>query len=93
VSTDPWPLTSCFQRNTSVSGNWDRLHELIVHWARKTQPSATWDAILAATAIDKRRDPGPDYTDAYEAALASGKTINSPARRTPPVLDLTGPSE
>jgi hypothetical protein len=48
--------------------------------------------MVAATAVDKRRDPIPDYTDAYEAALASGETTNAPARKSPPVLDLTGSS-
>jgi hypothetical protein len=60
ASTDPWTLTSFLQRNTSVSGNWDRLHELITHWVERTQPPATWDTMLAVTAVDKRRDPIPD---------------------------------
>jgi hypothetical protein len=77
----------------SVSGNWDRLHELITHWGKKSQPPATWGTILAVTAIDKRRDLVPDYTDAYDAALASGETTNAPARKSSPVLDLTGQGE
>jgi hypothetical protein len=77
----------------SISGNWDRLHELITHWGKKSQSPATWGTILAVTAIDKRRDLVPDYTDAYDAALTSGETTNAPARKSPPVMDLTGQGE
>ncbi|GMF56087.1 unnamed protein product [Phytophthora fragariaefolia] len=86
---NPWSLSDFLQKHASVSGNWDRLHDRLTHCVNETIPPLSWDTMINTTAVAKRREAIPDYTEVHAAALASGATVNFLLHRASRILDLT----
>eukprot|EP00644_Phytophthora_capsici_P005031 jgi/Phyca11/12689/fgenesh1_pg.PHYCAscaffold_1_\ len=86
---DTWGFAEFLQKNADVSGNWDRLHELLEHYQDGTAVPSSWDTVVNITSLDKRRDPVPDFKEAFDkAATASSSAVTE---KLPVVLDLTRP--
>eukprot|EP00644_Phytophthora_capsici_P008990 jgi/Phyca11/14172/fgenesh1_pg.PHYCAscaffold_6_\ len=58
-------------KNTDISGNWGRLHELL-----KLYPdnATSWDTVINITSLDKRRDPVPEFKEAFDKATAASSS-------------------
>eukprot|EP00644_Phytophthora_capsici_P005665 jgi/Phyca11/12991/fgenesh1_pg.PHYCAscaffold_2_\ len=86
---DTWGFAEFLQKNADVSGNWDRLHDLLEHYQDGTAVPSSWDTVVNITSLDKRRDPVPDFKEAFDkAATASSSAVTE---KLPVVLDLTRP--
>eukprot|EP00644_Phytophthora_capsici_P019799 jgi/Phyca11/22125/fgenesh1_pg.PHYCAscaffold_892_\ len=88
-AVDTWDFAEFLQKNTDLSGNWDRLHELLEHYQNGTVVPSSWDTVINITSLDKRRDPVPDFKEAFgKAAAASSSAVTE---KPPVILDLTRP--
>eukprot|EP00644_Phytophthora_capsici_P018939 jgi/Phyca11/21899/fgenesh1_pg.PHYCAscaffold_197_\ len=86
---DTWGFAEFLQKNADVSGNWDRLHEPLELYQENATVPSSWDTVINITSLDKRRDPVPDFKEAFEAATAASKVTAT--EKPPVVLDLTRP--
>eukprot|EP00644_Phytophthora_capsici_P000906 jgi/Phyca11/15916/fgenesh1_pg.PHYCAscaffold_16_\ len=77
------------QKYTDISGNWDRLHELLELYQDNATVPSSWDIVINITSLDTRRDPVPDFNEAFDKTTTA---LSSVATEKPPViLDLTHP--
>ncbi|POM79905.1 Hypothetical protein PHPALM_2323 [Phytophthora palmivora] len=87
--TDPWGFSEFLQEKSEMSGNWNRLHDLLVSYQEDTIVPDHWTTIINVTALDERKKPVPDFKKrlseerARQAAEAAAKNTR--------VLDLTRP--
>eukprot|EP00644_Phytophthora_capsici_P012337 jgi/Phyca11/19191/fgenesh1_pg.PHYCAscaffold_46_\ len=86
---DTWGFAEFLQKNADVSGNWDRLHELLELYQDNATVPSSWDTVINITSLDKRRDPVPDFKEAFDKAAAASKVTAT--EKPPVVLDLTRP--
>ncbi|KAG1699598.1 hypothetical protein DVH05_013007 [Phytophthora capsici] len=86
---DTWGFAEFLQKNADVSGNWDRLHELLELYQDNATVPSTWDTVINITSLDKRRDPVPDFKEAFDKAAAASSAVVT--EKPPVVLDLTRP--
>eukprot|EP00644_Phytophthora_capsici_P018301 jgi/Phyca11/21562/fgenesh1_pg.PHYCAscaffold_101_\ len=86
---DTWGFAEFLQTNTDLSGNWDRLHKLLELYQDNATVPSSWDTVISITSLDKRRDPVPDFKEAFETATAASKAVAT--EKCPVVLDLTRP--
>ncbi|POM65031.1 Hypothetical protein PHPALM_19341 [Phytophthora palmivora] len=59
--TDPWGFSEFLQENSEISGNWNRLHDLLVSFQEDTIVPDHWTTIINVTALDERKKPVPDF--------------------------------
>ncbi|KAG1689174.1 hypothetical protein DVH05_002737 [Phytophthora capsici] len=88
-AVNTWGFAEFLQKNTDISGNWDRLHELLEHYQDGTAVPSSWDTVISITSLDKRHDPVPDFQQAFDEAAAASQAAAT--EKTPVVLDLTRP--
>eukprot|EP00644_Phytophthora_capsici_P014370 jgi/Phyca11/13392/fgenesh1_pg.PHYCAscaffold_3_\ len=86
---DTWGFAEFLQKNADVSGNWDRLHELLEHYQDETAVPSSWDTVINITSLDKRRDPVPNYPQPFDKVAPASKAAAT--EKTPVVLDVTRP--
>ncbi|KAG1695427.1 hypothetical protein DVH05_020465 [Phytophthora capsici] len=86
---DSWGFAEFLQKNTDISGNWYRLHELLEFYQDNATVPSSWDTVINITSLDKRHDPVPDFEKAFNKATAASKAAAT--EKTPVVLDLTRP--
>ncbi|KAG1697433.1 hypothetical protein DVH05_016307 [Phytophthora capsici] len=86
---DTWGFAEFLQKNADVSGNWDRLHELLELYQDSATVPSTWDTVINITSLDKRRDPVPDFKEAFDKAAAASSSVGT--EKPPVILDLTRP--
>ncbi|KAG1684886.1 hypothetical protein DVH05_021511 [Phytophthora capsici] len=86
---DTWGFAEFLQKNADVSGNWDRLHELLEHYQDGTVVPSSWDTVINITSLDKRHDPVPDFKEAFDKAAAASSSAGT--EKPPVILDLTRP--
>ncbi|KAK1935847.1 hypothetical protein P3T76_010541 [Phytophthora citrophthora] len=55
--TDPWGFSGFLQENSEFSGNWDRLHDLLVSYQEDTIVPDHWTTIINVTALNERKKP------------------------------------
>ncbi|KAG1683789.1 hypothetical protein DVH05_011421 [Phytophthora capsici] len=84
---DTWGFAEFLLKNTDISGNWDRLHELLELYQDNAAVPSSWDTVINITSLDKRRDPVPDFGKAFNKATAATKATAT--EKAPVVLDLT----
>eukprot|EP00644_Phytophthora_capsici_P012832 jgi/Phyca11/13843/fgenesh1_pg.PHYCAscaffold_5_\ len=86
---DTWGFAEFLQKNAGVSGNWDRLHELLELYQDNTTVPSSWDTVINITSLDKRRDPVPDFKEAFDKAAAASNSVVT--EKPPVIVDLTRP--
>ncbi|POM68814.1 LOW QUALITY PROTEIN: Hypothetical protein PHPALM_14974 [Phytophthora palmivora] len=79
--TYPWGFSEFLQENHEISGNWDRLHDLLVSYQEDTIIPEYWTTII------NRKNPVPDFKKRLSEERAR-RTAEDAAKDTR-VLDLT----
>ncbi|KAK1947616.1 hypothetical protein P3T76_001626 [Phytophthora citrophthora] len=87
---DPWGFSEFLQENSEISGNWDRLHDLLVSYQENTIVPDNWTTIINVTALDARKKPVPDFKKRLSEER-DRQAAEETAKATR-VLDLTRPS-
>lgn len=87
--TDPWGFSEFLQENSEISGNWDRLHDLLVSYQEVSIVPDHWTTVINVTALDARKKPIPDFKQrlSEERARQAAERASKATR----VLDLTRP--
>eukprot|EP00644_Phytophthora_capsici_P002438 jgi/Phyca11/15055/fgenesh1_pg.PHYCAscaffold_11_\ len=86
---DTWGFAEFLQKNADVSGNWDRLHELLELYQDNASVPSSWDTVINITSLDKRRDLVPDFKEAFDKAAAASNSVVT--EKPPVILDLMRP--
>ncbi|POM75369.1 Hypothetical protein PHPALM_7539 [Phytophthora palmivora] len=73
--TDPWGFSEFLQENPEISGNWNRLHDLLVSYQENTIVPDHWTTIINVTALDERKKPPVE--DSVLSANASTTVVKS----------------
>ncbi|POM65131.1 Hypothetical protein PHPALM_19206, partial [Phytophthora palmivora] len=77
------------QENSEISGNWNRLHDLLVSYQEDTIIPDHWTTIINVTALDERKKPVPDFKKRLSEERA--RQAAEEAAKNTRVLDLTRP--
>ncbi|POM74898.1 Hypothetical protein PHPALM_8067, partial [Phytophthora palmivora] len=85
--TDPWGFSEFLQENSEISGNWNRLHDLLVSYQEDTTVPDHWTTIINVTALDERKKPVPDFKKRLSEERA--RQAAEKAAKNTRVLDLT----
>ncbi|POM72583.1 Hypothetical protein PHPALM_10674, partial [Phytophthora palmivora] len=74
--TDPWGFSEFLQENSEISGNWNRLHDLLVSYQEDTIVPDHWTTIINVTALDERKKPVFPACRAAEEAAKNTRVLD-----------------